>query len=144
MCVCVCWIHSLIFSNLSLAAGLLRSQLGAEIPVLQNAQCWATVSIVSTWMGGICTDSVVHSMLDCTNMQISESGPLTPRWPNDYPNMCAYVRCIRTWCAQMVLHPFLVCPTLLDSLDSTNHPSKTHQNNSCVNRWAAISYSIRI
>ncbi len=54
-----------------------RGQLGAETPVLQHAQFLATVSMVSTWMGAICTDRVGHSMLDCTYMQISESGLLT-------------------------------------------------------------------
>ena len=53
------------------------SQIGVEIPVLQYAQCQAMVSTVSTWMGGICTDRVGHSLLDSTNMQISESGLLT-------------------------------------------------------------------
>ncbi len=50
------------------------SLLGKEIPVLHNARCKATVSTISTWMGDICTDRVGHSMLECTNMQISESG----------------------------------------------------------------------
>ena len=41
---------------------------------MKYAQCYATVGIVSTQMRGL----FVHSMLDRTNMQISESGLLTP------------------------------------------------------------------
>ena len=48
-----------------------------EVSVLQHAQCLATVGTISTWMGGLCTDRVGHSILDCTNMQISESGLIT-------------------------------------------------------------------